>query len=76
MKPEPVTTNGRAIRRFRILAVLTSHGLAAKAGISQGYLSNLERDIRDASPAVLKRIADALDVRIADIVDDHMAAAA
>lgn len=75
MLPEPVTTNGRAIRRYRILAGLTSAGLAAKAGISQGYLANIECGRRGGSPTVLKQIADALGRSIADIVNDHMAAA-
>ncbi len=76
MAPEPITTDGRAIRRYRKLAGLSNLALSRAAGISSSYLSHIEAERRGGSPAVLKRIADARDVRIADIVDDHMAAAA
>ncbi len=69
-------TNGGAIRRHRILAGYSTHGLAAKAQVSQGYLSNLERGKRFGSPPVLKRIADALGCTVADFVDDEALSAA
>ncbi len=69
-------TNGKAIRRRRILAGYTSHGFAEQARVSQGYLSNLERGKRFGSPPVLKRIADALGCEVADLVDEEALSAA
>ncbi len=69
MPTATVNTNGRAIRNRRIVAGFTTRTLAAKAGISQGYLTHIERGERYGTPPVLKRIADALACSVADIVD-------
>ncbi len=76
MASRTIPTNGNAIRRRRILAGLTTRGLAKEAEISQGYLVNIEAGNRFGSPPVLKRIADALDCTIADIVNDDALSAA
>lgn len=39
-------------------------------GLHKGYLSELERGIKDARPNTLVRIADALDVDVAAISQD------
>ncbi|MGM0703841.1 MAG: helix-turn-helix domain-containing protein [Pseudomonadota bacterium] len=41
--------------------------LAEKAGISQGYLSEIEAGKKTGSLGVLKRIAEALDVELSDL---------
>lgn len=64
-----IPTDGDAIRRRRILAGYTTHGLAAKAEISQGHLVHIEHGRRFGTPPVLKRIADALGCGVEDIVD-------
>ena len=51
-------TLGEVIRRQRELARLPMRQLAAMAGISNPYLSQIERGLRDPSDQVLTAIAD------------------
>jgi transcriptional regulator with XRE-family HTH domain len=75
MAPEPITTNGRAIRRYRKLAGLSNRTLAAQAGISSSHLAHVEAQRRGVSPEVLALIAKALGRPTADLVNDSMAVA-
>jgi DNA-binding XRE family transcriptional regulator len=54
-------------RRHRGLA---QDALAASAGISQAYLSQLERGAREGSPRLLRALARALRVRIEDLIGE------
>ncbi len=56
------STLGEIIRRQRELAALPMRQLAAMAGISNPYLSQIERGLRDPSEQVLHAIADSLQV--------------
>jgi len=76
MAIEPITTNGRAIRRYRKLAGLSNHAVAQAAGISSSHLAHVEAERRGASPGVLALIAATLGRPIADIVHDQLADAA
>lgn len=49
---------------------LSQGDLAARAGISQSYLSSLEAGDRLGNPALIKRLAHELAVRMEDIVED------
>jgi transcriptional regulator with XRE-family HTH domain len=51
---------GEMIRRQRELAALPMRQLATMAGISNPYLSQIERGLRDPSQQVLNAIADSL----------------
>ena len=51
---------GEMIRRQREMAALPMRQLAAMAGISNPYLSQIERGLRDPSDQVLNAIADSL----------------
>ena len=51
---------GEMIRRQRELAALPMRQLAAMSGISNPYLSQIERGLRDPSDQVLNAIADSL----------------
>jgi transcriptional regulator with XRE-family HTH domain len=53
---------GEIIRRQRELAELSMRQVAATAGISNPYLSQIERGLRVPSEAVLRAIADSLNV--------------
>lgn len=63
-------TYGAAIRYHRQVAGLTLTALSAKAKVSVGYLSKLENDLRDARPPVLKRIADALELPVRELMPE------
>ncbi len=57
--PDPMSL-GAVIRRQRELAELPMRQLAAMAGISNPYLSQIERGLRDPSEQVLRSLADSL----------------
>lgn len=56
----------RALRRER---GLTIPEIAEAAGLTSGFISQLERDLSSASLSSLARICDALGVRIGDVTD-------
>src|SRR5262245_3616983 len=56
----------RELRRFRRLTLRT---IASRSGLSESFLSQVERGRSSASIASLRRIADALGVSIADLFD-------
>jgi transcriptional regulator with XRE-family HTH domain len=56
----------RTLRRFRRY---TLQSVAARSGISESFLSQVERGRSNASIASLKRIADALGVSMADLFE-------
>jgi transcriptional regulator with XRE-family HTH domain len=56
----PTSALGSIIRRQRELAELPMRQLAAAVGISNPYLSQIERGLRAPSEAVLNAIADSL----------------
>ena len=53
---------GEIIRRQRELADLSMRQVAAMAGISNPYLSQIERGLRAPSEEVLRAIADSLNI--------------
>jgi len=50
--------------------------LERESGISQGYISTLERGIKQPTLPVLKKLAVALGVSITELLDDQPAAGA
>jgi XRE family transcriptional regulator, master regulator for biofilm formation len=60
---------GDTVRRARRRQGVGQAALAARARISQAYLSRLEAGLqRNPSIAVLKRLAKALDVPVTDLL--------
>lgn len=62
-------TLGQRIRAAREARRLSQVALAAAAGISQGYLSQLEQDEREPTLSIAARLAGALELSL-----DHLAA--
>ena len=62
----PVGNRLRALRKER---GMTIPQLAAATGLTNGFISQLERDLTSASLSSLARIAGALDVRLGHLVD-------
>lgn len=60
---------GWNIRRLRAARELTQEDFATDSGFDRGYISGLERGVRNPSVLVLQRIATALDVDVADLLD-------
>ena len=70
---------GEIIRRQRELTALPMRQLAAMAGISNPYLSQIERGLREPSEQVLKSLADSLQLSADSLrpppsVDDEQSA--
>lgn len=61
---------GAVVRRLRRQRKLTQAQLAARAGLSQGHLSHVERGERlNPGMTSLKRLARALDVSIGELLE-------
>jgi SOS-response transcriptional repressor LexA len=63
---------GRRIRYYRMQAAMTQKDLANRAGVNQGFLSEIERGNRKPSPSSLKAIAVALDIAPAVLIGDSL----
>jgi transcriptional regulator with XRE-family HTH domain len=68
-RPEPLWREavGWRLRRLRQRRGLTLVEVAARAGISPQYLSELERGMKDPSSEVLAAVAGALDTAVVEV---------
>ncbi|HXP03752.1 MAG TPA: helix-turn-helix transcriptional regulator [Stellaceae bacterium] len=62
---------GEKVRTLRNRRGMTRRALAAQAEVSERYLAQLETGSGNCSIALLRRIADAVSVPIAELVDDR-----
>ena len=58
----------RALKQVRTSRGLTQRALAAKAGIGEKYLSRIERSLATPSVLVVLKLAQALDVRLEELL--------
>lgn len=72
METEAEGTLGSRIRAARELRGLTLRRLADMAGLSSGFLSQLENDRSNASVASLRNLATALGVSAAELIEGHL----
>ncbi len=72
MGPNSLQTNGAAIRTLRKGRGLKLYELAREAGITDGYLGNIERGKANGSSWVLRRIASRLGVPLQAIVSEPL----
>lgn len=61
---------GAAIVRLRKTAKMTQEDLAGAAEIDRSYLSEIESGYKNISIRVLKKIADALDVKVSKLLGE------
>lgn len=61
---------GNKIKDLRKLNKLTQVELAKRANISRSYLADIEKDRYNASVDTLKAIANGLNVKLSDILDE------
>lgn len=66
---------GWNVRRLRASRGITQEDFATDSGFDRGYISGVERGVRNPSILVLARIAAALQVDPADLLDSAQAAA-
>lgn len=64
---------GRNIRHYRQLAKLSQEEVAGRMNVAQGYLSGLEAGQRNPTVTMLGLAADALGVRVTQLVDESRA---
>jgi DNA-binding XRE family transcriptional regulator len=62
-----------ALRRARLSHGLSQDELAAEVGVSRHTVLNLERGITRPRPSTARRIAKAVDERIADVFPELLA---
>lgn len=58
---------GQRIRELRLRQRMTLQALAERAGLNEKYLGVIEREGKDISVSTLCRLADALDVPVAQL---------
>lgn len=66
--PHTIPSGENRIKAWRKALGLSQAALASRAGISIPYLSQLEHNVRVGSKDVLKRLAQALEVKIDQII--------
>lgn len=64
----PLNQDPVRLRRKRVEAGLTGAGLAAAAGCSAPYVSQLQKGRYSASPQMLVKLADALGCEVEDLM--------
>jgi len=57
------------LHKFRIEKGWSQEDLAFEAGIHRTYISDLERGARNPTISVVDKLADALDVKVGDLLD-------
>lgn len=60
---------GKRIQAVRKTLGLTQEGLAERAGVHAGYVSQIERGVRTPSAKILARLAEALRVPLSHFLD-------
>ncbi len=60
---------GKNVRSFRVQQGLSQENLALDAGMKRSYLSDLERGVRNPTVKALGRLAAALGVRPAQLLE-------
>ncbi len=66
MKPRTI---GMKIQRLREKRGMTQEALAAKAGVSRGFLARLETGRHDPSLTTVGKLAKALKVKLGELLD-------
>ena len=64
------TLIGEALRATRLRQDRTLREVSSQAGVSLGYLSEVERGVKEASSELLASICRALGVRLSDVLRD------
>ena len=58
---------GQAVRELRVARGLTQEELADDAGLDRSYIGGVERGERNPSLSVIEKIAEGLDVTLAEL---------
>ena len=58
---------GQSVRAIRVASGLTQEELADRAGLDRSYIGGVERGERNPSLSVIEKIAEGLDVTLAEL---------
>lgn len=58
------------LKRLRVEKGLSQARLAARAGVDPSTVNQIERGAREASPATLRKLSEALDVSLVDLLEE------
>lgn len=61
---------GINMRRIRVAAGLSQDEVAVRMGVEQTYVSGLERGVRNPTLTTLERAAQALNVKVTELLED------
>lgn len=61
---------GKRIRKFRQRKKWSIEELSFRAGLNKNYLGDVERGKRNPTLVILKKITDALEVKLKDLFND------
>lgn len=64
---------GWNLRRLRKEREISQEDFATDSGFDRGYISGVERGVRNPSVLVLERIAAALQIDVSELFDAHQA---
>lgn len=70
-KHSEINSKHSKVKTIRLLLGLTQREVAEKAGISQAYLSHVERGNREMMVSTLCRISEAIGVPAAELLPDQ-----
>jgi transcriptional regulator with XRE-family HTH domain len=59
------------IKEFRTLKNWTKTELARQSGLSQSFINDLESGAKDATSKTLRKLADALEVSISELLGEN-----
>ena len=64
-----VRVDRRKLFEARYLKGLSQNALAVKAGVSNLTVANIENGLRTPVPSSIRRVCEALDLRVEDIIE-------
>ncbi|WP_192740192.1 helix-turn-helix transcriptional regulator [Bradyrhizobium sp. OAE829] len=62
---------GGNARRFRLALGLSQEAVAERMGVDRAFISSMERGLQNATLLTIWQIAQALEVRPADLLDER-----
>lgn len=63
------TKLGQNVQRYRRLKTWSQEDLALESGLDRTYISGVERGVRNPTVLVVQRLADALEIRPAQLLE-------
>lgn len=59
------------LKEFRERAGLSQSELASRVGVTQGFISHIELGIREPTLKLIRKLAEAVEASVSELVDDN-----